>query len=256
MIYLFTVSCPERSSDEWWARLFETERSYCFQGLTGLLEPEATHAARFAWLDGLSEGADFETAQRLGVLRGFPGYFERLWERSRLDGVWHIGNADHSVQRLLPGLWLLWPDMRFLFCYRDGIASVDAAATAGTGFEAACRAWARDAGLLRERQGWLERHGAGLRTTSLEAVVGRRRELRGVWTWLVGDWEQNKDRALPLVDELAATLEPTRSIWARWAETDRQLFAETCGETQIALGYRIPAGGGPRGWRLRGVRSR
>jgi hypothetical protein len=146
--------------------------------------------------------------------------------------------------------------MRFLFCYRDGIASVDAAATSGAAFEPACRAWADDAGLLRERQAWLERHGADIRTTTLEAVIGRSRELRSVWTWLLGDWEHHKDRARPLVDELTGTLESPGSIWARWPAADRQLFAEICGETQVALGYRIPPSRASLRRRLRGARSR
>jgi hypothetical protein len=248
VIYLFTVACPERSTEAWWVRLLETERSYCFHGLTNLLEPEATHASRFAWLDGLAEGADFETAQRLGVLRGFPAYFERLWERSRLDGAYHIGNADHSVQRLLPGLWLLWPDMRFVFPYRDGIGSVDSAATSDAAFEPACHAWATSVVRLRGHQAWLAERGAEIRETRLETIVRRRSELRGVWTWLVGDWERDAERNRLLVRELESTLESPEGIWARWSEEQRRLFLAICGESQNELGYSIPRSRAHRRW--------
>jgi hypothetical protein len=239
MIHLFTVACPEPSSDAWWARLLETDRSYCFVGLTALLEPEATHPARFAWLDGLAEGLELEDAQRLTLLRGFPDYFERLWERSRVDGAYHIGNADHSTHRFLPGLFLLWPDMAFLFSYRDGIGAVEAAAASGADFEAACVEWAESVRRLRAAQQWLARRGARVGEARLERIVSRPAELRETWTWLLGEWDRTAERAEAHVRELEATLEPVESISSRWPDERRRLFHELCGDAQAELGYRV-----------------
>ena len=248
MIYLFAIACGDPSTNAWWARLLESDRSFCFEGLTSLLEPESTHEARFRWLDELSAGLDFESAQRLAVMRGFPGYFERLWERSRHDGAFHIGNADRSAGRLLPGFWLLWPDTRFVFCYRNGIGSVETASTSDAEFEPACRAWVADVGLLLAHQRWLAARGAHLRRTTLEDLVGHRGELGKLWVWLVGEWEREAPRKRPLVAELGSALEPAASIWKRWPEERRRIFQTICGDVQRELGYPIPGSGWWRRW--------
>jgi hypothetical protein len=236
VIYLFTVACSERWITTWWARLFDTDRSYCFDRLTELVEPEATLAARFDWLDSLSACEGFEAAQRHAVLRGFPDYFERHWAQGRL-GPFHIGNADHAVQRLLPGLWLLWPDMRFLFVYRNGVAAVDREAHGDGRFERACREWAEDVARLRAHQTWLVERGAAVRETRLERLVARDRELGDLWTALPGNWERYSAEKQPLVAELATELEPADEVWSRWSQERRHLFEVICGPAQQLLGY-------------------
>jgi hypothetical protein len=240
VIYLFTVACSERSSTSWWARLFDSDRSYCFDRLCSLLEPEPTQAAHFEWLESLARDADFDVAQRHAVLRGFPEYFERLWERGRV-GPFHIGNSDHAVQRLLPGLWLLWPDMRFLSSYRNGIGAVEAETAAageddGT-FEHACSEWAESVTRLRSHQAWLEERGADVRETRLERIVERPPELRDIWTALPGEWKRYEGAKRPLVLDLAAALEPASAAWERWPASRRQTFEELCGGAQRLLGY-------------------
>ncbi len=247
MIHLFTIACPEPSSDTWWATLLRTERSYCFDQLTSLLEPAPTHAARFEWLDSLCEAGEPELAERFGVLRGFPGYFERLWEQSRVDGAFHIGNADQSAQRLLPGLWLLWPDMKFLFCYRDGIGVIDATlgptVEPGKVFERACTEWAERVSRLRAHQAWLSERRANVRETRLEWIVEPGNELRHVWTMARSamrqrDACQRSSRSRRRSPELE--LEPDDRIWERWHPDLRSTFAERCGELQLQLGYGLP----------------
>jgi hypothetical protein len=246
VIYLFTVACPDRGSASWWARLMTIEaRSFCFDGLTTLLEPEPTLESRFHWLESLGAGLDPELADRLVVLRGFPGYFERLWERNRVDGAYHVGNADAAVDRLLPGLRLLWPHMRFLLAYRDGIAAVGEAGV--TDFERACRDWAETTRRLRAQQARLAKHGAELREVRLERIASGGSDLRDVWTWLLGEWEHHEAHAEEHARELAAAGRSADEIWERWTPDQRAVFTELCKEPQHDLGYGLPGEGHRRG---------
>ena len=240
MIYLFTVACTDRESAGIWSKLLASDRSYCFDRLTCLLEPEEAHAARYAWLERLTAGADDDTARRHRVLRGFPAYFERLWQEGRF-GPHHVGNADDLVLPLLEGLWLLWPDMRFLFADRNGVTAVASEMrSTGAPFDAACRAW-RD---RAEESLRLRRHLGARGATVLEArnedVLEGGRALRQVWTALPGEWDRYAAVKETDAKALAARLGSPDSEWATWPEADRRAFADICGPVQHELGYRLP----------------
>lgn len=251
MIYLFTVACTEATSARWWSALLASDRSHCFDRLTGRLEPEEGHAARLAWLSGLSAGADEDTAARHAVLRGFPAYLERHWEESRF-GPHHVGNADHAVQPLLLGLWLLWPAMRFVFAQRDGVSAVAAELEAGTGgttFETACRSWAARAELTLDRRRLLERRGASVLVADLDRVAAEPRELERVWTAIPGDWERYAAAKRDEAAAIAAQLRSPAEAWESWTDAQREQFTALCGPAQRALGYRLPGDRRPIGLR-------
>lgn len=249
MIYLFTVACNEATSARWWSALLTSDRSHCFDRLTAQLEPERSHAARFAWLGGLAAGADEDTAARHAVLRGFPAYLERHWEESRF-GPHHVGNADDAVQPLLLGLWLLWPEMRFVFAQRDGVSAVAAELEAsGAPFETVCRDWAARAELTLDRRRLLEQRGASVLVADLDRVVAEPRALEAVWTAIPGDWERYAAAKRDEAAAVAAQLRPPAATWEAWDAGSRALFAEVCGPAQQALGYRLPGGRRPSGLR-------
>jgi hypothetical protein len=243
LIHLFTIACTDASTPGWWSRALDSERSYCFDRLTNLIEPDSNHDARFAWLDTLAAGEDDDTAARFDILRGWPEYFARLWEQSRV-GPYHVGNADDEIGRLLHGLWLLWPDMKFLFASTDGIVSVEAARpSSDEQFEQACRQWAALVTQHRAAQRWLRDRGADIHHVALDRATRDTNELREPWQWLTGDWAESSDSATAALADLAAARGTADEIWGRWPSSRRTLFAALCGEAQRVAGYTNPGGG-------------
>jgi hypothetical protein len=242
LIYLFTIACADPVSAGMWSKLFTTERSQCVDGLTSVLEPLSTHDARFEWLDDLAGDISFELAQRQAVLLGFPDYFERLWELSR-TGPPHAGNADDGVDRLLPGLWLLWPDLRFVISVRDGIGAVDARTArlqSDDGFRDVCVEWVEKVTRITAGRDWLRKHDADIREVKLEEVLAGGEDLGRVWEPLLGEWEQDEPSARARAAELAPQLPAAASVWERWGPERRAVFNEVCGHAQGQLGYAIP----------------
>jgi hypothetical protein len=264
VIYLFTVASPARSATKWYSELFTTDRSFCYHQLTGLLEPWPTAVALQEWLEAQVEDHDFEQAQRRMLLQGFPHYFARLWERA-LFGQYVVGNSDGMADTFAPGLWLIWPDMRFLFSFRNGINTVNSSLVwqshvpswmrsaqerrFGTSsyFEQCCYTWRDSVERLRKHQAWLTERGAQLVETRLEAVTSDEDELHRVWDFLIGYWDEYAERNRQLMKSIVNArvntegIVPPEEIWERWEPEHRSAFIQICGSAQEALGYALPS---------------
>src|SRR5262249_31488563 len=153
---------------------------------------------------------------------------------------------DHVTQRFLPGLWLLWPDMKFLFSFRNGINAVHSRAAGeevvpfpvraawqaryGTAdfFEQCCREWAESVEQLKAHQGWLAERGGQVNETRLEQATTDSHELHRIWNWLVGYWEEYEERNRELMAKpvgarvnAAGVVSPER-IWRAWTPEQRR----------------------------------
>jgi hypothetical protein len=247
----------------WYSRLFTSGNSYCYHELTSLYQPYPTNLARYEWLETEVRDHGFELAQRRMLLQGFPEYFARLWERVQL-GNRVVGNSDWFVSRMAPALWLLWPDMRFLFSFRNGISVVNSwfawkehvpasvrsslRERFGTGdyFDQCCHIWTDEVEVITGHENWLEARGASCLETRLETVTSDRMELRRVWEWVIGDWERHAAAAEAWMSEpVNARINVDGVIswqrtWETWPNAHRQAFAAICGEAQHALGYKLP----------------
>jgi Sulfotransferase family len=263
VIYLFTVVAPPRSGTKWFAELFTTERSYCYHELTTLLQPYPANRALIEAVSAQIVGHDFEQAQRRLLLQAFPQYFARLWERAAF-GQHVVGNSDASIVRLLPALWLLWPDMRFLFSFRNGINQVNSMLVweqrlpssdrrvlehrhaSRDYFEILCRQWTKNVEGLRRHREWLESRGARCVETRLEAVTSDEFELHRVWDAIVGHWDDfaaRNRRLMATTVNARVNVErvvPAEESWAAWTPEQRRLFGDICGDTQRELGYELP----------------
>jgi hypothetical protein len=264
MISLFAVVAPPRSGTKWYARLFNDGDVHCYHELTTLLQtwpPRAAHAAAFR---KETSSHELELRERRFFLDAYPQYFRRLLEHGD-RGIRAAGNSDNSLVDHGPGLWLIWPETRFLFSVRNGINQVNSAFVneqrlpdivhAGrpeslrrrTSFEAACARWASSIERLLERRAWLEEHGAACLSTTLERVTGDVAELERVWRWLVGDWERHEARALSLMRRPAnewvnvnGAIHTPEDVWEHWSPDQRETFVELCAAAQANAGYALP----------------
>jgi hypothetical protein len=262
MIYLFTVAAPARSGTQWFARLFTTELSFCYhelttvhRGLAGICVLEDTAEP---WL----ADHDFEQAQRRYVLQWLPDYFPRHWERANF-GQHIVGNSDHFVVGLLPALWMLWPDMRFILSSRNGINAVHSRAVTAAqrpwflrsreehawktddAFAQACHRWTREVEDMERSRAHLEGRAQILRTT-LEKVTTDINELQRVWQWLgIDRWTEHEERnrhlmSTPVNRHVPGPPAGWEQIWHTWTPSQRDTFREICGASQRGLGYEVP----------------
>ena len=263
MIYLYTIASPARSGTKWFSKVFTIDYSFCYHELTTHLHPFPSNVALDDWLIEQVEDYDYESAQRRWILQCYPDYFARLWERA-LYGQHIVGNSDNFTLRFLPGLWLLWPDMKFVFSARNGINVVHSRFIHETKtpisyranwkkrwgsddfFTLCCHNWVAEIADWKKSKDWLRARAQCLETR-FEKVTKDPAELRGVWDWIgFGNWEKNEKRNR----ELMATpvnarvntqqIHTPEDIWRMWTEEQREIFKKTCGDTIKTLGYSIP----------------
>lgn len=123
MVQLFRVVAPARSGTMWFSQLFTTEYSFCYHELSTHIHPYPSNVAYESWIKEQTDGWEFDETQRRAMLQVYPRYFARLWERA-CDGATAVGNSESSP-RMVAGLHLLWPPMKFLFSVRNGINTVE-----------------------------------------------------------------------------------------------------------------------------------
>ncbi len=263
MIYLFTVAAPARSGTMWYSRMFTTERSFCYHELTTLLRPYPSDRALLDWFKNHVTDYDFEQSQRRLVLQCYPEYFTRLWERAQF-GQHIVGNSDHWTLEFLPGLWILWPDMKFVFSTRNGVNCVQSHFVhrphfpptevlryelrfqTADFFELCCGIWVEQMALLQRHKEWL--HGrAQLVETTLEKLTSEIQEVRRIWNWIgIGEWEKYEERNRRMMNAPANArtnaggVVEWEEIWKSWTQAQRLAFRAVCGETQVRLGYPLP----------------
>jgi hypothetical protein len=261
---LYTIASPGGSGTKWYSRLFTTGRSYCFHELTTILRRSPVNVVELERLAEQSRSHDFEQAGRRFVLEGFPQYFDRLFELGG-RGYDAIGNSDGNATPMLAGLWLLWPRMRFLFSFRDGIGQVNSFSVwenemkpsmlavmqtrhgAMEYFELLCHDWNWNVERLELSRDWLRERDAAVTETRFEAMLSDPGELQRVWSELIGDWEAARHRATRFAETIvggrAGREHPQTAgeIWETWTPAQRGVFERVCGETQRRLGYLLPA---------------
>jgi hypothetical protein len=268
MVSLFTVCAPARSGTMWFSRLLTTERSYCFHELAPGLVLRDPHVEllvrpRISESEPTS-GPEFERAQRRGLLEACPGYFREQFARARI-GPSIVGNSDSYVAtRFASGLGMLWPSMRFLFSFRNGICAVHSrfvrqahytrrrlavdAADFGTAdfFEQCCYWWVWAVRQLEMHASWLASHDCAVYETRLEEVTSDAAELERVWSHLVDDWPAFADHATAFMSERVNARVNTGGVvtaaerWSAWSPADRESFRSIAGDTQVRLGYELP----------------
>ncbi len=265
MITLFTVVAPPRSGTKWFSRLLTTDRSFCYHELTAMLQPYEAHPALNAWIKEQVADHSPELAQRRWVLQRYPEYFARHWERATF-GQHIVGNSDAATIDLVPGLWSLWPDMKFIFSIRNGIRVVQSrtldtsdftpgvlaknSARWGTDdiFQILCHRWVKAAEAIIAAKDWVaQRAPAAVFQTRLEKITTDLEEIEKLWNWIgIGDWERYAERnaSLQLTPVNARTsserfVQP-EEIWERWTPDQRQHFRAICGEMTSRAGYELP----------------
>lgn len=260
MINLFTIVSPPRSGTGWYSRLFTTSRSICFHQLTAILRPYPTNVAVEEWLEVQAGAHDFEQHQRRRLLQGYPEYFNRLWEQELL-GYQSAGNSDCFAVYAAPGLFLLWPDMKFLGSVRNGINVVQSLNTPPDAprndwdmssrdlaeFANACRYWAGQIQSYYRTLDWLTSRNALVRHTRLEDMTSDGQEMRRVWEWLnLGPWQEYAERNLGMMTRPCnARTNRSRAlsadeVWQGWSTQQRRTFREICGPGMTRLNYAIP----------------
>lgn len=261
----FAVVSPPRSGTKWYSKLFSHEDVHCFHELTTLIQPWPVKAVyRDAFFRETGED-EFEQRQRRFFLEAYPRYFSRLAEQVELGRRW-VGNSDNSLATFAAGLWLVWPETRFLFSVRNGINQVNSALLNEVqlegivraarpaslpdvaAFETCCRRWASLVERLEVRRCWLESRGAQCLSTTLERVTSDAGELERVWNFVAGNWERHADRAVSLMQRpvnqwvnVKGAVYGADEIWATWSKEQRTQFTEICGRAQQSYGYEIPA---------------
>ena len=253
----FTVAAATRSETRWYAARFTTRRSFCFHELTSILDRYPTNLAT---IDAFERGLGDHDLSQLGrrlVLDAFPDYFSRLSEVAERGLA--AGNSDAGATAILTGLGLLWPEMRFLFSFGDGIRGVDALARerldpvvraldqshsdGADAFAQCCERWTASVTTLEAHRDRLRAHGAAVLETRFERLVGDADELEEVVSWLLRDREAAAEASLgasaPIRDAPPGVERPrsAEEIWAGWNAEQRALFAAVCGEPQRRLGY-------------------
>ena len=264
MVTLFTVTAPARSGTKWFSDLFTTDRSFCYHELTTHLHPYPSNVALDGWLREEIGNSDSEDGQRRLVLQGYPDYFKRLWERTNY-GEHIVGNSDSGTVKLVRGLSLLWPDMKFVFVIRNGInwvqshfsnqanvppsvmAELKARWNSEDYFEICCQRWTGGVSVLSKSKAWLAERGGEFAETGLEAVTTSLDELHRVWDWLrIGEWERYAERNAGLMHTPinartnVQRVVPAEEIWASWTDEQRRKFESVCGSTMLEHAYGIP----------------
>lgn len=261
MIYFFTVVSPPRSGTQWYSQVFSIEHSFCFHELTTRLRPYPSNIALSEYLAVQAVDHTYEQGQRGRILQSFPEYFSRHWEQS-ICGHKLVGNSDCFGVYAAPGLWLLWPDMRFVFSVRNGINVVqsinqlapntpfahwDKGIPDQEGFAGICRYWVAQVQAYCQSLEWLTERNALIQETRLETMTSDPQEFRRIWEWLdVGPWEKHAERNLKLMQtpvnvrtNQTRVLGPTE-IWQSWTLDQRATFREICSTAMRRLHYSIP----------------
>jgi hypothetical protein len=266
MIYFFTVASPARSGTKWFSSVFTTRNSFCYHELTTHLLPYPANIAMDEWLVEQVKDYEFELAQRRWILQCYPEYFARLWERN-IYGQYIVGNSDHFSLRFLPGLWLLWPTMKFIFSVRNGINVVQStflhekhtplSIIAGWKkrwgtedfFTICCYEWVSEVFEWRKAKDWLGERAQCIET-KLELITKNLDELHRLWDWVgFGEWEQYEERNRNLMaTPINARVNQKKNmgpdeIWSQWNGTQREVFLRVCGETMKLIGYTLPEAG-------------
>lgn len=264
VIHLFTVAAPSRAGTTWFSRLFTTQHSFCYHELTTLLRPYPSNHAVLEWFQDQTATSGFEPAQRRWILHCYPTYFARLFEPAN-SGQYIVGNSDGGVLEFLPALWLLWPDMKFIFSVRNGINCVQSRQLNSAdhprfvvgkrertwrtkdAFTQACHVWAQDIRLLEGSKQWLRTRQAQYIETTLEGVTGSLDEVRKLWDWVgIGRWKEYAERNQKMLSTPINARTNTQSIvgwqeiWNRWTAGQRETYWSICGETHRRLGYADP----------------
>ena len=117
---LYTVASPARSGTMWFSKVLTAGPSFCFHELTTHLLLYPSNLGMDEWFHEHVTDPTSDLSQRRWFLQCYPQYFARLWERA-IYGQTLVGNSDHLFLGFLPGLWGLWPAMRFVFSARNGI---------------------------------------------------------------------------------------------------------------------------------------
>ena len=265
MIYLFTVAAPEGSGTKWLAEALTTEHSYCYHEVSAHWYPSPVLESLTDWLRVQASGQGFEPAQRRSILQAFPEYFARLWERARY-GQFIVGNCDHYMLGWLPGLALLWPEMKFIFAIRNGIncvqshlvhqPSIPSSVVAAWErrwqeedyFTLCCHRWSEDMQMLLRSREWLSERKGQLLEVRLENVATDLSELRNVWDWIgIGKWEEYAMRNAKLLQATAdegtsgprSIVEP-EAIWMAWSTSQREVFRRVCAMSMAQARYQLP----------------
>jgi len=265
MIYLFAVAAPPRSGTMWFSRVLTTEHSFCYHELVTHLHPYPTNLVLGQWFQEQVTDSSYELAQRRAILQCYPDYFARHWERA-IYGQYIVGNSDSYLVRYLPGLWLLWPDMRFIFSTRNGINCVQSHYvkqpevpaivrlllqerydTATDPFAACCHRWVTAIRGHTKSKTWLVEHGANCIETKFEKVTSDLNELHRLWDWLgIDKWDEHAERNARFMEtpinprmNIKKIVQPEET-WRAWSPEQRKTFREICGETMAQLGYPLP----------------
>jgi hypothetical protein len=263
MIYLFAVLAPPRSGTKWFSKLFTMEHSYCFHELTTHLRPYPSNITLQEWLKNQVEDHPFEEAQRRAILQCYPEYFSRLWERA-IYGQYIVGNSDSFIIQNAPGLWLLWPNMKFILSLRNGINCVESAYVHEANypisiklkirkeyntdnfFALCCHNWVKNISHWVESRKWLIERAQCIETR-LEKITRDLNELRRVWDWVgFGQWKEYEKRNRKLmVTPMNVRVNQKKvfsaeDIWHLWSNLQRDIFQKICGETMTSIGYTIP----------------
>lgn len=263
MTSFFTIVSPARSGTMWFSRLLTTEYSYCYHELTSFMLRFPRNIVLFDRFTLSVADHPFEQAQRRWLLQHFPTYFQRLWERAS-HGKHIVGNSDAFAPRIVPGLSLLWPDMKFVFSVRNGVNCVQShfgyhsrlprvermrlrsKFGARDPFDQCCYLWVEQVGLVESARRWLDGRTSILETT-LEKLTRDPKEVRRLWDWLgISDWEKYKDRNHRLMAMVVNARTNVRrvvaweEIWRGWTGGQRDAFRRICGEMQARLQYPLP----------------
>ena len=263
MIFLFTVVAPARSGTMWYSRLLTTAHSFCFHELTTLLQPYPSNLILHDWFQEQVTNREFKEVQRRRLLQCYPTYFARHWERANF-GQHIVGNSDHFILEFLPALWLLWPDMRFIFSVRNGINVVQSRFVhyphipksilvrqqgkwqTDDFFAQCCHAWVEEIALMEKSKRWLRGQAPCIETT-LEKMTADLEEVKKIWNWIgIGKWDEYADRNQRMLTTPvnartnAQSIVGWEQIWAGWTRQQRDTFRAICGEVQRRLGYHLP----------------
>ena len=278
MIYLFTVAASPRLGTKLYSRLLTTQQSYCYHQLTALLHPYPSNwTLKDVGFPPQADDHNFEQAQRCGVLECYPDYYARLWERAQF-GEHIIGNSDPGALDILPGLWMLWPEMKIIFSKRNGVSRVQSSfvhrahfpkmefARYETTFQTSdffaqcCHLWVEGVKLMNQSKQWLRGEALCLEA-SLGALTSDIGEIKRIWDWLgIGQWDGYEERNRQVMATLANAGTNGRAvagwekIWDGWTPEQRAAVRDICGETQRSHGYllrAIEAPGAARPWHAR-----
>jgi hypothetical protein len=262
LIQLFRVVAPSRSGTKWFSQVLTTENSFCFHELSTHIHPFPSNVAFENWILENTEALDFEERQRRAILQIYPRYFSLLFERLRY-GQEIIGNSEGST-RMVTGLQILWPSMRFLFSVRNGINAVQSLVSVDTElpatlisyleeryetrniFRLMCHQWRASIEGIEESIRVLDNK-ADFLMVKFENITSNLEDLQKAWQWIgIPKWADYEERnKLMMQTPINARTNRNKKvspkeIWGVWTSEQRDMFLEICGEAMKRMDYRIP----------------